>query len=173
MAKKCYGERHPDEIESRRIIDCADRMILAWRLAPRIRSETICELVREALWSRFASALHSAHGLELLTDNGPEFVCLHFQSFLQQLGLRACRTPVRSPQSNGLVEAFFGTLKRDYLAHHHLETLAEAVQAVPRWITHYNEVAPHSALAMLSPSLFYQQSLTPTNAKTTNSTVQN
>ena len=73
----------------------------------------------------------------------------------------------RSPQSNGLVESFFGSFKRDYLSHQPLETLADALKLIPTWITHYNEVAPHSALAMLAPATFYQQSLTESQTKTT------
>jgi putative transposase len=62
-------------------------------------------------------------GLEFLTDNGPEFV--------------ACRTPCRSPQSNGLVESFFGSFKRDYLSHQPLETLAEAMKHIPEEQRHH------------------------------------
>jgi putative transposase len=81
-------------------------------------------------------------------------------------------TPCRSPQSNGLDESFSGSLKRDYLSHQPLETLAQAMKLIPVWITHYNEVAPHSALAMFSPATFYQQSLTESQNKTTQTPVQ-
>jgi putative transposase len=154
------------------IIDCADRMILAWKLQARLTAEDVCELLREALFGRFAQQRQHAKGLEFLTDNGPEFISNPLQQLLIQMGLTACRTPCRSPQSNGLVESFFGSFKRDYLAHQPLETLAQAMKSLPAWITHYNEVAPHSALAMLSPSTFYQQWLTESHPKTTNPPVQ-
>lgn len=147
-------------------------MVLAWKLHPRLTTQDVCELLREALFLRFAHQRHRAKGLEFLTDNGPEFVAQPFQQLLNQLGLIACRTPCRSPQSNGLVESFFGSFKRDYLAHQPLETLAEAMKNIPNWIVHYNEVAPHSALAMLSPTIFYQQSLTESHTKTTTTPVQ-
>ena len=154
------------------IIDCADRMVLAWKLQPRLTAQDICELLREALFSRFAHQSHQAKGLEFLTDNGPEFIAAPLQQFLKQLGLLACHTPCRSPQSNGLVEAFFGGFKRDYLSHHPLETMAQALAHVPAWIIHYNEVAPHSALAMLAPATFYQQRLTKPLPHTTTKPVQ-
>jgi putative transposase len=149
------------------IIDCADRMVLAWKLQPRLTTWDVGELLREALLSRFGQQRQLAKGLEFLTDNGPEFVAQPLQQLLNQLGLVACRTPCRSPQSNGLVESFFGTFKRDYLSHQPLETWTEAMKNIPAWITHYNEIAPHSALAMLSPLTFYQQSLTTSQPKTT------
>ena len=37
------------------------------------------------------------------------------QIFARQLGLKPCFTPVRSPQSNGMSEAFVKTLKHDYV----------------------------------------------------------
>lgn len=154
------------------IIDCADRMILAWKLQPRLTAGDVCELLREALFRRFAQQRQHAGGLEFLTDNGPEFISEPLQQLLNQLGLIACRTPCRSPQSNGLVESFFGSFKRDYLSHQPLETLAEAMKNIPAWITHYNEIAPHSALAMLSPAAFYQLSLTESHTKTTTIPVQ-
>ena len=154
------------------IIDCADRMVVAWKLQPRLTALDVCELLREALFHRFKQQLQHAKGLEFLTDNGPEFIAAPLQAFLKQLGLSACRTPCRSPQSNGLVEAFFGGFKRDYLAHHPLETIAQATERVPVWINHYNQVAPHSALAMLAPATFYQQQLTHPSPQTTTIPVQ-
>ena len=154
------------------ILDCADRMILAWKLQPRLTAGDVCELLREALFRRFAQQRQHAKGLEFLTDNGPEFISEPCQQLLNQLGLIAGRTPCRSPQSNGLVESFFGSFKRDYLSHPPLETLAEAMKNIPAWITHYNEIAPHSALAMLSPTAFYQLSLTESPTKTTTIPVQ-
>ena len=149
------------------IIDCADRMIVAWKLQARLTAHDVCELLREALFHRFAQQRQQAKGLEFLTDNGPEFIAEPLQQLLNQLGLIACHTPCRSPQSNGLVESFFGSFKRDYLSHQPLETVAQALKHIPAWITHYNEIAPHSALAMLAPATFYQQWLTELTAKTT------
>jgi putative transposase len=149
------------------IIDCADRMVLAWKLHARLTTEDVSELLREAVFHRFGRQRQHAKGLEFLTDNGPEFVAEPLQALLNQLGIVACRTPCRSPQSNGLVESFFGSLKRDYLSHQPLNTWTEAMKNIPAWITHYNEIAPHSALAMLSPSAFYQLSLTESSTKTT------
>jgi len=149
------------------IIDCADRMIPAWKLQTRLTALDVCELLREALFHRFAHQRQQAKGLEFLTDNGPEFIANQLQQLLTRLGLVACHTPCRSPQSNGLVESFFGSFKRDYLSHQPLENLADARKLIPTWITHYNEVAPHSALAMSSPTTFYQLSLTESHTLTT------
>ncbi|MEK7287451.1 MAG: integrase core domain-containing protein, partial [Elusimicrobiota bacterium] len=71
-------------------------------------------------------------------------------------GMLVCRTPRRSPESNGLAEAFFGTFKRDYVYEGELETFEGVGRKLPGWIGDYNEVAPHSALGMKSPAQFYR-----------------
>src|SRR5713226_8555824 len=73
------------------------------------------------------------------------------------MGLIPCHTPRRSPQSNGLAEAFFGSFNRDYVYQACLETLAVVRCQVPQWIEHYNQQAPHSTLGMRSPAEFYAE----------------
>ncbi len=139
------------------ILDCADRSVLAWRLAVRITAEDLSELVREAVFSRFGEDRTHARGIECLSDNGPEYTARVFLICLEGLGLVPCRTPCRSPESNGVAEAFFGTLKRDYVYQSCLETVADLERLLPGWISDYNEVAPHSALGMRAPARAYEE----------------
>lgn len=137
------------------IIDCADRMVLAWRFARRMPSEELQEMVREAVFGRFGAEKEKAQNIEFLSDNGPEYACRKLRGLLQDFGMVVCRTPRCSPESNGLVEAFFGSFKRDYVYQGELESLEAVAQQLPEWIKDYNEVAPHSALGMKSPVPFY------------------
>ena len=137
------------------ILDCSDRTVLAWRFAKRITAEDLAEMLREAVFLRFGDARSAACGIELLSDNGPEHTAHRFRPFVQALGLIPCHTPRRSPESNGLAEAFFGSFKRDYVYQSCLETLADTPRQVPGWIAHYNQEAPHSALGMQSPTQWY------------------
>lgn len=52
------------------MIDCADRMVLAWRFAKRITAEDLAEMLREAVFRRFGEARTRAQGIEFLSDNG-------------------------------------------------------------------------------------------------------
>lgn len=137
------------------ILDCADRSVLAWRWARRMPSLVLQELVREAVFRRFGSDRIRAQGLEFLSDNGPEYACQHLRAVLQGFGMVVCRTPVRSPESNGLAEAFFGSFKRDYVYQGALESFEAVGRQLPGWMQDYNEVAPHSALGMRSPAQWY------------------
>lgn len=137
------------------LIDCADRMVLAWRFGPRMPSEELQEMVREAVYQRFGRETYKAQKLEFLSDNGPEYACRKLRAVLQGLGMVICRTPRRSPESNGLAEAFFGSFKRDYVYQQELPSLEAVARQIPDWIKDYNEVAPHSALGMKSPTEFH------------------
>ncbi len=137
------------------LIDCADRMVLAWHFATRITAEDLAELLREAVFRRFGEARAGAQGIEFLSDNGPEYTSHRFRPVVQAMGLIPCHTPIRSPESNGLAEAFFGSFKRDYVYQACLETLEAVAQQVPGWMLHYNQEAPHSALGMRAPAEAY------------------
>ena len=73
------------------------------------------------------------------------------------MGLIPCHTPRRTPQSNGLAEAFFGNFKRDYVYHACLETVEDVARQLLGWIEPYNHQAPHSALGMQSPAECYAE----------------
>ncbi len=137
------------------IIDCADRMVLAWRFGQRMLSEELQEMVREAVFRRFGTETIRAQTIEFLSDNGPEYACRKLRAVLQDFGMVVCRTPRRSPESNGLAEAFFGGFKRDYVYQGELESREAVARKLPEWIEDYNQIAPHGALGMKSPAEFY------------------
>ncbi|WP_037277710.1 integrase core domain-containing protein, partial [Rubellimicrobium mesophilum] len=72
----------------------------------------------------------------------------------RQLGLKPCFTPVKSPQSNGISEAFVRTLKRDYVQVTPLPDAAAVLGLLPSWFEDYNAHHPHSGLKMRSPREF-------------------
>ncbi len=65
-----------------------------------------------------------------------------------------CFTPVRSPQSNGMAEAFVKTFKRDSVYVHDRPDPQTVLSQLPHWFENYNEVHPHKALRLKSPRAF-------------------
>ena len=63
-------------------------------------------------------------------------------------------TPVKSPQSNGISDAFVNTLKRDYVRVTPLPNAEAVLDLVGGWIEDYNDNHPHSGLKMRSPREF-------------------
>ena len=92
--------------------------------------------------------------IEHLSDNGSAYTARDTRLFAQALNLTSCFTPVASPQSNGMSEAFVKTLKRDYIRISALPDAQTALRLIDGWIEDYNEIHPHSALKMASPRQF-------------------
>ena len=98
------------------LIDAHDREIISWRAVANtgISGSDVRDMLLEAVERRFGT--HRApEQIEVLTDSGSAYTAKETRIFAQQLGLKSCFTPVASPQSNGISEAFVKTLKRDYL----------------------------------------------------------
>jgi putative transposase len=90
------------------------------------------------------------HPVQWLADNGSAYAAHEMLDFSAALSLVPCFTPVRSPGSTGVREAFVKTLKRDYArVQPRLDSLTVLVQ-LPGWIEDHNESHPHSGLRMRS-----------------------
>jgi putative transposase len=138
------------------IMDCCDRSIISWIAAKRIQACDIESMVQDAMCKRFGDVNPPKGQLQFLTDNGPEFIEKELNRNLKDWNIESCNTPTYSPQSNGMVEAFNGTFKRDYVYESCLDS-AEYVQSmIPKWMDEYNDYAPHSALKMKTPTEYYK-----------------
>jgi len=80
--------------------------------------------------------------------------------FAAALGLVPCFTPVHSPESNGIAEAFVKTFKRDYVRVNPLPDAATVLRQIAGWFDDYNENHPHSGLGMRSPKEFIRTQAT-------------
>jgi len=52
-------------------------------------------------WKRFG-ACRAPEQIEMLSDNGSAYTAKNTRVFAAQIGLKACFTPVASPESNGV-----------------------------------------------------------------------
>lgn len=137
------------------IIDAHDREIIAWRAVVNagISGADVRDMMLEAVEKRFGR-YRAPHPVEVLSDNGSPYTARDTRIFAGQLGLKSCFTPVKSPQSNGISEAFVNTLKRDYVRVTPLPDAQAALDLVDGWIEDYNNNHPHSGLKMRSPREF-------------------
>ena len=134
------------------IIDAHDREIIAWRAVANagISGSDVRDITLEAVETRFGG-MRAPVPVEMLSDNGSAYTARETRTFARQLGLKPCFTPVRSPQSNGISEAFVHTLKRDYVRVSPLPDARTALTSLAGWIEDYNDNHPHSGLKMRSP----------------------
>ena len=137
------------------LIDAHDREIISWRAVANtgISGSDVRDMLLEAVERRFGT--HRApEQIEVLTDSGSAYTAKETRIFAQQLGLKSCFTPVASPQSNGMSEAFVKTLKRDYLRVNPLPNAKTVLLLIGDWVENYNENHPHSGLKWKSPREF-------------------
>ena len=135
-------------------LDTCDREVMAWCASTGgISGEMIRDLMLDATQRRFGRA-HTPQPIQWLSNNGSAYRAYETIDFAIRLGLNPCFTPVRSPQSNGMAEAFVKTFKRDYAYVHDRPDAQTVLSQLPRWFEDYNEVHPHKALRLKSPREF-------------------
>ena len=147
--------RNGDIVRILFVIDACDREIIAWSAVAHagVSGEMVRDLMIEAVERRFAGT-RTPHPVEWLSDNGSAYIAKETATTATALGLKLAFTPVRSPESNGISEAFVKTLKRDYARNVILTDAETILGLLPSWFDDYNESHPHSGLRFLSPREF-------------------
>lgn len=136
------------------VLDSCDREIISHvATTGGISGSMIRDLMLDSVERRFGEA-HTPHPVEWLSDNGSCYTAKETVEFASWLGLISRFTPVRSPESNGMAEAFVKTFKRDYVGCNVCPDARTVLKSVSAWIEDYNENAPHKGLRMLSPREF-------------------
>lgn len=139
-------------------LDCCDREVMSWVAVVNagIDGDLVRDMMLEAVERRFGMTETPAP-IQWLSDNGSPYIAGDTRSFAKELGLVPLTTPIESPQSNGMAEAFVNTLKRDYASVNPTPDARTILASLPRWIEHYNEHHPHSSLRMRSPRMFRRE----------------
>lgn len=99
----------------------------------------------------------------VLSDNGAQFAGFKhgftmFEKFLMDNDILPIHGRIKHPQTQGKIERFHGTMKRELLKHHLFNDLADADQALQEWRTKYNCSRPHEALGNKCPADIYTPS---------------
>jgi putative transposase len=132
-------------------LDCHDREVISWvATTAGISGEMIRDMMVRCVEQRFA-AIRAPHPVQWLSDNGSIFAAHKTIEIALALNLAPCFTPVESPESNGMAEAFVKTFKRDYVRINPIPNAAVALALIDTWMEDYNTVHPHSRLGYRSP----------------------
>jgi len=133
-------------------LDCCDREILSYLATTGgITAEMVKDVMALAIEYRFSLVDRLPHIIEWLSDNGSSYTAHDTITFARLMGLEPCTTAYRSPESNGMAEAFVKTFKRDYVSMHQLPDARTVMKQLPSWFEDYNEYHPHKGLKMRSP----------------------
>ena len=136
-------------------LDCCDREALGFVATTQgIKGEDVQDLMIAAVEARFGQVNRLPHVIEWLSDNGSGYIAADTKALAREIGLEPRTTPVRSPQSNGMAEAFVRTMKRDYVRVSPRPDARTVIAQLHGWFEHYNAVHPHRALGYRSPREF-------------------
>lgn len=139
-------------------LDCCDREAISWvATTGGINSSDIRDLMVESVERRFGLVNKLPKPIEWLSDNGSPYIAGETRALARHIGLVPCTTPIESPQSNGMAEAFVKTIKRDYARVSAKPDAASVLRQLDSWFEHYNRVHPHKALGYRSPREFRKQ----------------
>jgi transposase InsO family protein len=102
-----------------------------------------------------AAAFFAGRGVRIervLTDNARNYTTSRaFADALSEIGARHKRTRPFRPQTNGKAERFNGTLLTEWAYLRRYETNQARLEALPGFVTYYNERRPHGSLSGQSP----------------------
>lgn len=132
------------------VLDAHDREAISWVgvAGCGISGDDVRDVMLEAVEKRFSTD-RAPHAIEWLSDNGSPYTARETRMFASQLNLAPFFTPVRSPESNGLAEAFVKTFKRDYVRVNPLPDAKTVLRLLDGWFEDYNTNHPHSRLGIL------------------------
>jgi putative transposase len=143
-------------------LDCCDRAAMSYvATTGGIGGQEVRDLMVAAIEHRFGQVNRLPQTIEWLTDNGSAYIATETRRFAREIGLEPRTTPIESPQSNGMAEAFVRTIKRDYVRVSPQPDAETVLRQLPAWLAHYNEVHPHKALGYRSPHEFIEAQSTP------------
>lgn len=128
------------------VLDGMSRLIVHWDLRESMKEYEI-ELVLQQALEKFPG-----YHPRIISDNGPQFLARDFKEFIRLVGATHVRTSPYYPQSNGKLERWHGSLKRECVRPACPASVDEAKRRINQYVDHYNNVRLHSALGYITPA---------------------
>lgn len=128
------------------LLDGYSRSIVHWEIRESMTEQDVETIVQRALEK------HPGVTPRIISDNGPQFIAKDFKTFIRICGMTHVRTSPFYPQSNGKLERWHGSLKRECVRPAAIESVEEARRKVAAYVDHYNQVRLHSAIGYITPA---------------------
>ncbi|MHB8879172.1 MAG: transposase [Myxococcaceae bacterium] len=132
------------------VIDNYSRRILAWKPALRLEPHGTCAILADAATNLPAEAKPT-----LVADSGVENVNSEVDKVLGLGQLRRVLAQVEISFSNSMIEAWWRSLKHNWLFLNQLDSLAAVERLVGFYVDQHNSVIPHSAFRGQTPGEMY------------------
>jgi transposase InsO family protein len=128
------------------LLDGYSRYLVHWEIRESMTERDVETIVQRALEK------HPGATPRVISDNGPQFIAKDFKTFIRLTGMTHVRTSPFYPQSNGKLERWHGSLKRECVRPSGVQSLDEARRKVAAYVAHYNQVRLHSAIGYVTPA---------------------
>ena len=122
------------------VIDNFSRKILAWELAERVAGETTTKVIRTA------AEFLETNEVSLMADSGSENVNEVVDSYLEGSVIKRVLAQVEVVESNSMIEAFWRSLRHQWLYLHELDTIESLRPLVDFYVNQHNVVMPRAAI---------------------------
>ena len=127
------------------VLDGYSRSIVHWEIR-----EAMTQADVEIVLQRAIEAVPDVHP-RVISDNGPAFVARDFKDFIRISGMTHIRTSPYYPQSNGKIERWHQSIKRECIRPKTPLTLEQARRIVADYVHYYNTERLHSAIGYVTP----------------------
>jgi transposase InsO family protein len=128
------------------VLDGCSRSIVHWEIREQMKEadiETILQRAKEK---------HPQARPRIISDNGPQFIARDFKEFIRISGMTHVRTSPYYPQSNGKLERWHQSLKRESIRPRCPLSLEDARDIAGQYVEHYNTRRLHSAIGYVTPA---------------------
>ena len=116
------------------MLDGYSRYIVHWEIRESMTEQDVETIVQRALEK------HPSEKPRIISDNGPQFIAKDFKEFIRVAGMTHVRTSPYYPQTNGKLERWHGSLKRECVRPAALSSLEEARRRISSYVDHYKQL---------------------------------
>jgi transposase InsO family protein len=127
------------------VLDGYSRYIVHWEIREAMKERDV-----EIILQRGREAFPGVQP-RIISDNGPQFIAKEFKAFIRICGMTHVRTSPYYPQSNGKIERWHKSLKKECIRPASPLSLDDARRSVAGFVAHYNGQRLHGAVGYVTP----------------------
>ena len=139
------------------IIDCYTRQVMGFSLSLIKDGKTAVKASKMAIDKTKSDSLFNPRNLIMHTDQGSAYLSEIYEMFWKNLGVSLSAADKGKPTQNPYVEAFISILVRFCLTQYELLTIADAKQAIVKFIKLYNSDWVHGEIGNMAPDQKLEQ----------------
>jgi len=133
------------------VMDDYSRFILAWKLQRDMTSDSLIEVIQDAVDATGMDDVPVADRTKLLSDNGSGYISRAFREYIQLVGIKHILASPFHPQTNGKMERYHQTIKRE-VNQVPYEVPQDLESAIKEFVDFYNYHRYHKALGDVTPA---------------------